>query len=320
MTSSRSKALNFKLHMIELYHADPSDDGGIDASMAEDISVTVSDGAGSAAFDADGGGASSGMAEDVGGGSPSANAGRLQGEAAQTSAHSTAASPRMTLPPTSAPTGAPHPAAAPAATAPTSMLLAGEIGYSIGKVYTSLSGFNVRSDAAVGTVQLVLLGRWLEQRGYAFWSLGHCYSPEMDYKRRLGHRVLPRHAFLDRLQQVRGEFRARADGAATAAALVRGSVAIISGLQTKPELNGTRCTVLSRAENGERWVVELEGSPTTTLALNAGSLALVPAGGGGGGGGTSDGRASESNAFGVADAFVPLADNDASLSVALLPS
>lgn len=129
------------------------------------------------------------------------------------------------------------------------------------------------------------VGRWLEQRGYAFWSLGHCYSPEMDYKRRLGHRVLPRYAFLDRLQQVRGEFRARADGAATAAALVRGSVAIISGLQTKPELNGTRCTVLSRAENGERWVVELEGSPTTTLALNAGSLALVPAGGGGGGGG-----------------------------------
>lgn len=26
----------------------------------------------------------------------------------------------------------------------------------------------------------------IERRGYAFWSLGHCYSPELDYKRALG--------------------------------------------------------------------------------------------------------------------------------------
>ena len=61
------------------------------------------------------------------------------------------------------------------------------------QVYTSLSGWTgERTSEAVGTAQLMLLGRWLRRRGYAFWSLGHCYSPEMDYKRQLGHRIYTR--------------------------------------------------------------------------------------------------------------------------------
>lgn len=43
-------------------------------------------------------------------------------------------------------------------------------------------------------------------RGYAFWSLGHCYSPELDYKRALGHRILPRWDFIRLLRQYRGSF------------------------------------------------------------------------------------------------------------------
>ena len=46
----------------------------------------------------------------------------------------------------------------------------------------------------MGTCQLVLLGRWLQAKGFAFWSLGHCYSPEMDYKRQL---VRSSHAALE---------------------------------------------------------------------------------------------------------------------------
>ena len=72
----------------------------------------------------------------------------------------------------------------------------------------------MRVREGVGTAQLVLLGRWLQQRGYSFWSLGHCYSPEMDYKRQLGHRIYPRDDFIQLLREHRGTFKqspARAD-------------------------------------------------------------------------------------------------------------
>merc|ERR1712032_1466169 len=88
--------------------------------------------------------------------------------------------------------------------------LAGEIGFSVGGVYTSLSGWTEeRTSDGLGFAQLVLLGRWLQRRGYAFWSLGHCYSPEMDYKRQLGHHVVPRADFLELLREHRGAFNLR---------------------------------------------------------------------------------------------------------------
>jgi len=97
--------------------------------------------------------------------------------------------------------------------------LAGEIGFSIGHVYTSLSGWTgERTSEAVGTAQLMLLGRWLRRRGYAFWSLGHCYSPEMDYKRQLGHRIYTREQFRALLKRHRGPFELSGASAAAAAA------------------------------------------------------------------------------------------------------
>lgn len=50
-------------------------------------------------------------------------------------------------------------------------------------------------------------------RGYAFWSLGHCYSPELDYKRTLGHRILPRWDFIRLLRTYRGSFITTVDNA-----------------------------------------------------------------------------------------------------------
>jgi len=64
-------------------------------------------------------------------------------------------------------------------------LIAGEVGYIIGKTYTSLSGFSSRENkyANYGTLQLVLLSKYLENNGFEFWNLGH---PHMEYKQRLG--------------------------------------------------------------------------------------------------------------------------------------
>lgn len=73
---------------------------------------------------------------------------------------------------------------------------AGELGYAIGRTYTSLSGFFRRKDkkySNFGKLQMVLLARELERRGFAFWNLGH---PYMDYKIALGAKIIHRREFL----------------------------------------------------------------------------------------------------------------------------
>ena len=77
------------------------------------------------------------------------------------------------------------------------ILVAGEIGYIIGKTYTSLSGFSSRERryCNYGTTQLVLLAQHLEKNGFKFWNLGQSY---MTYKLSLGAKVYERQAFLKR--------------------------------------------------------------------------------------------------------------------------
>ena len=69
-------------------------------------------------------------------------------------------------------------------------LVAGEIGYLIGSAYASLTGYTNVSGA--GTVQLAALGRLLASSGIKVWDLGM----EIDYKRELGARALPRDRFM----------------------------------------------------------------------------------------------------------------------------
>ncbi len=79
-------------------------------------------------------------------------------------------------------------------------LAAGEIGYRIGQVYTSLSGFFERNNPRfnhAGNYQLYLLAQHLRDAGFAFWNLGY---PHMQYKVDLGASILERRAFLDRWQ------------------------------------------------------------------------------------------------------------------------
>lgn len=76
-------------------------------------------------------------------------------------------------------------------------LLAGEVGYIIGKTYTSLSGFSSRDKkySNYGTLQLVLLSKYLEKNHFHFWNLGHSH---MEYKKRLGCQTYTRTDFLKR--------------------------------------------------------------------------------------------------------------------------
>ncbi len=77
-------------------------------------------------------------------------------------------------------------------------MLAGELGYTIGRTYTSLSGFFHRGRKCwnhFGKLQLHLLARYMERRGIRLWNLGH---PYMDYKTRFGARITPRQEFIPR--------------------------------------------------------------------------------------------------------------------------
>jgi Leu/Phe-tRNA-protein transferase len=76
-------------------------------------------------------------------------------------------------------------------------LIAGELGYIIGKTYTSLSGFSSREKeyCNYGTAQLVLLAQYLEKQKFKFWNLG---QPYMTYKLALGAKIYERQEFLKR--------------------------------------------------------------------------------------------------------------------------
>lgn len=74
-------------------------------------------------------------------------------------------------------------------------LIAAEIGYTIGKTYTSLTGFCSRQKEFNnwGKLQLVLLSQYLQTQGFAFWNLGHA---SLQYKIDLGAKVYNREDFL----------------------------------------------------------------------------------------------------------------------------
>ncbi|KAI8804291.1 hypothetical protein BJ742DRAFT_856912 [Cladochytrium replicatum] len=76
-------------------------------------------------------------------------------------------------------------------------LVAGEIGYIVGSVYTSLTGFALESGS--GTVQLCAVGRFLESKGVEVWDLGM----EIPYKTRLGAKCISRESWLDLQAQYR---------------------------------------------------------------------------------------------------------------------
>jgi Leu/Phe-tRNA-protein transferase len=76
-------------------------------------------------------------------------------------------------------------------------LVAGELGYTVGSIYTSLTGFSSQDSA--GSIQLCALGRLLSTLGFSLWDLGM----EMDYKFSLGSKLMPRSTYLEHVWNVR---------------------------------------------------------------------------------------------------------------------
>ena len=87
-------------------------------------------------------------------------------------------------------------------------LVAGEVGYAIGRVYTSLTGYCVKgvSKTSYGLVQMALLCKLLARSGFAFWNLGHPPRKNaMRYKAELGGVVISRSSFLSLWRNARDD-------------------------------------------------------------------------------------------------------------------
>jgi hypothetical protein len=106
----------------------------------------------------------------------------------------------------------------------TGRVIAGEIGYTIGSTYTSLTGYfntekidessqqHTLKYNSAGKVQLLALGRLLHRAGYSFWNLGHpprratpTKPASMWYKAEIGGHVVDRAAFLERWIRARDD-------------------------------------------------------------------------------------------------------------------
>ena len=76
-------------------------------------------------------------------------------------------------------------------------LVAGEVGFIVGSCYSSLSGFHTISNT--GHIQLYLSSIFLKDNGFSFWDMGM----ELDYKIKLGGKVLNEFDFFDKYKNTR---------------------------------------------------------------------------------------------------------------------
>lgn len=96
-------------------------------------------------------------------------------------------------------------------------LVAGEVGYTCGGVYSSCTGFAQKDGfPGAGSVQLAALGIWLARCGFEIWDLGM----ELEYKLELGCRLAPRAEWAKQIRSLRTNTTARlvspeGDGAET---------------------------------------------------------------------------------------------------------
>jgi Leu/Phe-tRNA-protein transferase len=83
--------------------------------------------------------------------------------------------------------------------ATTGKLAGGELGYAVGTMYTSLTGFACEDSA--GSVQLAALGQFLWSCGFELWDFGM----KLDYKSKLGAKDMSRDEFVAKVKELRGK-------------------------------------------------------------------------------------------------------------------
>jgi Leu/Phe-tRNA-protein transferase len=76
-------------------------------------------------------------------------------------------------------------------------LKAGEIGVTVGRVYTSYSGYHEEDNA--GTVQMILMAQWLDKAGFDFLDFGM----PLDYKTSLGAKDVNPRRFVELFRAAR---------------------------------------------------------------------------------------------------------------------
>lgn len=81
--------------------------------------------------------------------------------------------------------------------AQTGKLAGGELGYAVGTLYTSLTGFS--SEDSAGSVQLGALGKLLWSLGFDMWDMGMSLA----YKTKLGAKEMERGEFVDTVKALR---------------------------------------------------------------------------------------------------------------------
>ena len=70
-------------------------------------------------------------------------------------------------------------------------LKAGEAGIMMGRVYTSYTGYHEESNA--GTIQMIHMVKWLEEKGFAFLD----YGMPLDYKSEMGATNMDQNRFIE---------------------------------------------------------------------------------------------------------------------------
>eukprot|EP00408_Alexandrium_pacificum_P035593 CAMPEP_0171290932 /NCGR_PEP_ID=MMETSP0790-20130122/71397_1 /TAXON_ID=2925 /ORGANISM="Alexandrium catenella, Strain OF101" /LENGTH=271 /DNA_ID=CAMNT_0011760651 /DNA_START=72 /DNA_END=888 /DNA_ORIENTATION=+ len=109
-------------------------------------------------------------------------------------------------------------------------LVAGEIGYTCGRVYSSCTGFTRKEEyPGTGNVQLAALARWLARCGFELWDLGM----KLDYKLELGGYMVSRSKWADKIRELRS--------AAAELAAPKGEEAKRTGLATEASSCREQC-------------------------------------------------------------------------------